>query len=87
MAHLTADDVKAITDAVLREVSTSSTWEEIEDMTLTDIISANQDALIDDLYDDDPRDREHRAGMVSHVKTYDALLGTSRAAEIPERQS
>jgi hypothetical protein len=81
---LTAEQVKAITDAVLREVTTSITWDELGDRTIADLCSMNQDALIDDLYEDHPDDRPHRDGMVAHIKTYDALLGTSRAAEIPE---
>jgi hypothetical protein len=81
--HLNADQVQAITDAVLREVSTNSTWTEIKDLSLLDLCSMNQDALIDDLFENDPRDSNHRESMKNHVKTYDVLLQTNRAAEIP----
>jgi hypothetical protein len=82
--YLTTDQIKAIKDAVLREVSTGNTWEEIKDRSLADLCSANQGALIDDLYENHPRDREHRTGMASHVRIYDQLLGTHRADEINE---
>lgn len=85
--YLTTEQIQAITDAVLREVSTDNTWEEIKDHTLADLCSINQDALIDDLFENDPRDVEHFPSMISHVKIYDELLGTQRAGEIPEYES
>ena len=83
MNFLTPTEVKAILDAVNREVTTDNTWEEIKGLTLADICSGNQDALIDDLFENDQRDAEFIPGMVAHVKTYDSLLGTSRASELP----
>jgi hypothetical protein len=83
MTALNVDQVKALTDAVLRQIVIGNSWEEIKGYTLEDLCAINQDALIDDLYDDDPRDREHRSGMVGYVEVYDTLLGTHRAAEIP----
>lgn len=85
MKYLTADEIKAITDAVLREVSAYSQWDEIKDQTLAGLCSANQDALIDDLFERHPDDAPHEAGMISHVRIYDRLLGTSRAAELDKR--
>jgi hypothetical protein len=82
-AWLTAEEVAAIQVAVTRDVTTDITWDEIKGRTLADIISANQDALIDDLYEDDPRDKDHRPGMIEHIRIYDRLLGTDRAREIP----
>jgi predicted DNA-binding ribbon-helix-helix protein len=80
---MTADQVKAVLDAVRREVTESHVWDEIKDMSLADLCAANQDALIDDLYEDHPDDRPRRPAMVSHVATYDTLLGTGRLAEVP----
>jgi hypothetical protein len=84
--HMTTDQIEAIKDAVMREVSTSNAWDEIKDLSLSDLCSANQDALIDDLYGDFPSDREHRSGMIGHIKIYDALLQTNRADEIPSKE-
>ena len=82
--YLKPDEIKAITDAVLRELVTGNQWDDVKGRTLEDFCSANQDALIEDLYEDDPRDRKYRPGMIDHVKTYDVLLGTHRADEIPD---
>jgi hypothetical protein len=80
---LTEDEVKPIRDAVLRDVRTgANTWAEIKDLTLADFCSRNQDALIDDLFEDDPRDREHRSGMIEYIRAYDRLLDTHRADDL-----
>ena len=76
--YMNADGIKAIVDAVLREVRPGNIWDEIKDKSLSDLCSINQDALIDDLYENDPRDRDHRSGIIDHIKIYDRLLGTSR---------
>lgn len=81
--YLTPDTIKAITDAVLRDLVTGNTWEEIKDRTLADLCSANQDSLIDDLFENDPRDVSFRLGMIDHVRTYDLLLSSQRINEVP----
>ena len=80
---MTATEIAAVLDAVRREVHESNVWDEMKDMSLADLCAANQDALIDDLYEDHPDDRPHRSGMLLHVATYDVLLGTNRLAEVP----
>lgn len=85
--RLSPDHVKAITDAVLRELVIGVFWNEIAGKTLADLCAINQDALIDDLYEGHPDDTEHRAGMLDHIKTYDALLGTNRFDELPPEWS
>lgn len=80
---MTAGDVQAVMDAVRREVIAGAAWDELAGLTLEELCDRNQDALVDDLYEDDPRDRDHTAGMIAHVRTYDRLLGTDRASEVP----
>lgn len=84
MAHLSTEEAEAIASAMLRGVHAGSvTWDEIKDRTLSDFCSINQDALIEDLYEDDPRDRSHRPHMLNQVRVYDRLLGTHRADKLP----
>lgn len=78
---LTPEQIAVITDAVQRSLL-SEDWDEIQDKTLADLCAVNQDALMDDLAEDDPRDAAHRPGMIASVKTYDTLLNTSRADDI-----
>jgi hypothetical protein len=82
-AYLTSDQVEVILSALKRDVSTSVTWADIRDMSVSDMCAANQDALIDDLYERNPDDSAHRGEMVRYVLVYDHLLGTNRASEIP----
>lgn len=82
-AGMTAEVVTAIMNAVGHVVSVHDYWAESRDLTLAGVCSSNQDALIDDLFECHPSDKPHLPGMVAHVRTYDLLLGTSRASEIP----
>jgi hypothetical protein len=70
---------EAVRLAAERELTGSARWDEIKDLTVADLLSRNQDALIDDWYEDDltPAQREEIAAL---VVTYDRLLGTRRAA-------
>lgn len=82
---MTEDEVAAVRDAVSRElVAGSVEWDEIKDLSLADLARSNQDALIDDLFEDHPDDREHRQSMKDRVTVYDRLLGTDRAAELAD---
>lgn len=82
-AWLTSDQVEAIGLAVSRENTTGITWAELKDMTIADMCSANQDALIDDWFEEaGTLTDENRAAILSAVRTYDELLGTGRAAEL-----
>lgn len=80
---MTGEQVQAVLDAVRREVCEQHNWAEMQDMSLADLCAANQDALIDDLHEDHPDDRPHRAAIVEHVAVYDDLLDTNRLAEVP----
>jgi hypothetical protein len=71
--------VTAIMLAAEREVNTHEQRADAEGYDLAGLCSANQDALIDDLWEDHPDDRPHRFDMADLVRTYDGLLGTRRA--------
>lgn len=80
--RMTAQETEAVRVAVQRELGGGTTWDEIRDLTLADLVARNQDALIDDLFEDHPDDRPHRAEMTALVSVYDRLLGTRRAGEL-----
>jgi hypothetical protein len=86
MSTLTPDQVKAITAAVLREVDAGGvTWGEIKDQTIAELCASNQDALIDDAHEPFADSDAAQEAITSAVRTYDELLGTSRASELPAR--
>lgn len=85
MVNLTQDQSEAIMDAVMRDVTDSRTpWDEIKDMTLADFCAQNQDALIDDIFEQHPDDTQDvMAGKRRWIRVYDELLGTDRSSELP----
>jgi hypothetical protein len=82
-AWMTAEETEAVQVAVQRDLRAGSiTWDEIRDRTLADLVASNQDALIEDMFEDHADDRPHRREMAALIGVYDRLLGTSRATEI-----
>lgn len=70
--QLTPAQAAFIMYSVALEVTDSRTpWDEIKDRTLEDLVRANQDALVDDVFE----------ATVS-IQAADSLLRTDRAAEI-----
>src|SRR5215469_2202849 len=80
-APMTPEQAAAVLLAMQREAGAGGTWGEAKDLTVESLCATNQDALIDDLYEE-PGD-PHRAEIVALIKVYDTLLGTNRAAEVP----
>jgi hypothetical protein len=73
--HLTPEQAEFIMYSVAREVTDSRTpWDEIKDLTLADLVSQNQDALIDDVFENAP--------TLRWIRTADTLLDTHRISEI-----
>jgi hypothetical protein len=78
---MTPEQASAVLLAMQREAGAGGTWGEAKDLTVEALCAANQDALIDDLFEQ-PSD-PHRAEIVALIKVYDTLLGTNRLAEVP----
>lgn len=80
---MTAAEVGAVIAAVLREVNADATWARIRGLTLADLCADNLNALVDAW---PPVTEAQRVQHWALIRSYDTLLGTSRAAELPDRR-
>jgi hypothetical protein len=80
--QLTTKQCTAIGFAVQRETDSRTPWAEIKDQTLEQLCAANQDALIDDWFDDPNLTGKGRVAILEAVTVYDGLLGTNRVSEL-----
>ena len=72
--------------AVARAASTHEQWDECRASDLEGLCAANQDALIDDWWEDPDLagDPVRQAELRALVAVYDELLGTSRVTQLDD---
>lgn len=90
-APLNEPQVQAILHAISREVHAGGQWPEFSDLTIAELCSANQDAVIDDMHGDSGMTESEIAAALpsarAQVAIYDDLLSTNRVSELPDAET